>query len=138
MSFRRNDRRAFPAKVKNIAYAMTLGVCEGCTAPLRPGHFTYDHKIPWELSRDSRVENCQVLCDNCNDTKTSRRDIPLIAKANRQRAKHIGAVDKSRTPLPCGRGSRMKKQIGGRVVPRVSQREKLRAYLRDNGAFEEE
>jgi len=138
MSFRRNDRRHFTKKVKLIALQMALGRCEGCTAPLSVGHYTFDHKIPWELTRDSRVENCQILCDNCNDTKTGLRDIPLIAKANRQRDKHRGIVERSRTPLPCGRKSRMKKTIAGRVIPRVSGRQKLRAYLQERGAVFEE
>jgi 5-methylcytosine-specific restriction enzyme A len=123
MKFRRSDRRNFTRKVMSIAYARATdadGVtrCEGCTAPVGPGGFRYDHTIPFELSRDSRVSNCRLLCTSCDDGKTHRMDIPWIAKANRQRDKHRGAFERSRRPLPCGHASPFKKTIGGRVVRR--------------------
>ena len=77
MTFRHTDRRNFTRKVKVIAFQKAKGKCEGCTARLALGHYTYDHKVPWELSRDSSVENCQVLCDNCDDGKTHQVDVPL-------------------------------------------------------------
>lgn len=143
MTLRRSDRRNFSRKVMSIAYerakdAQGIPHCEGCTAPLMPGRFRYDHTIPWELSRDSSVGNCRLLCFNCDDGKTHQVDIPWIAKANRQRDKHRGAMERSRTPLPCGRNSSRKKTISGRVIPRVSQRQKMRAYLQDRGAVFEE
>lgn len=128
MSFRRNDRRTFSRKTMQIAYARTKdgeGVhrCQGCTAPLVPGKFIYDHVIPWEISRDSSIGNCQLLCAACDAIKTPLVDIPVIAKSNRQRDRHIGAV-KSRHPMQCGRASKRTKTFGHGVQPRLTQAQK--------------
>ena len=139
MSFRRNDRRHFTRKVMSARFAYARECCEGCGAPVRQGHFDYHHEPPWEIARDSRFEACRLLCDLCHEGVTSSRDIPWIAKSDRQRDKHRAAMPPSTNPLPCGRGSRMKKTIGGRVIPRVSGSQKLRAYLAERGAeFEED
>jgi 5-methylcytosine-specific restriction enzyme A len=124
MSFRRTDRRNFSRKVKQIAFARAHGHCQGCTAPLSVGHYVYDHVIPWELSRDSSIGNCQVICNACDSIKTGTRDLPRIAKSNRQRDRHIGAASKSRTPLPCGRDTGRSKTIRGEVVVRMSGAQK--------------
>lgn len=128
MNFRRNDRRAFSRKVKTIAYARQkddrgLARCAKCTAALRPGHFRYDHIEPWELGRDSRLENCQVICDGCDAVKTPG-DQAVIAKSNAVRDKHRGAGPRSRSPMPCGRQSRRSRTIRGRVVPRLTGAQK--------------
>jgi len=91
MSFRGTDRRAFSRKVQRIAIARAKGHCQGCTAPLAPGRYRVDHIVPWELSRDSSINNAQVLCSSCDHGKTYRVDIPVIAKSDRQRDKHIGS-----------------------------------------------
>jgi len=117
MSFRRSDRREFGRKVKEIAYAKARGHCQECTAMLVTGHFDYDHIVPWAISRDSSISNCEVLCDACHDLKTPK-DIGVIAKSNRARARHIGAQEPSRHPLPGGRKSPFKLKVGGGVVDR--------------------
>lgn len=129
MTFRRDDRRDFSRKVKLVAFAKAKGHCDGCTAPLCVGHFVYDHIVPWALGRDSSIANCQVLCDACNTIKTGTLDVPVIAKSNRQRDRHIGAKGKSRTPLPCGRDSWAQKKVGGKVVRRASGLDKHRALM---------
>jgi 5-methylcytosine-specific restriction protein A len=138
VSVRRNDRRHFTRKVMSARYDYARECCEACGASLRPGHFDFHHEPPWEIARDSRFQACRVLCDLCHDHRSQTRDIPWIAKANRQRDKHRGAMERSRTPLPCGKNSRLKKQVGGRIIPRVSQGEKLRAYLRNHGRVVED
>jgi hypothetical protein len=44
-------------------------------------------------------------------------DVPVIRKAQRKEAKHLGAR-KSARPLPAGRSSPWKKTLSGKVVPR--------------------
>jgi 5-methylcytosine-specific restriction endonuclease McrA len=120
ITFRRRDRREFPRKVKVIAFNRCHGTCEGpCGRPLVTGHIIYDHRIPWEISRDSSVDNCQALCDICDGIKTPA-DQSTIAKSNRIRDKHIGAAPVSRNPLPGSRKSPFKLKIGGGAVSRAT------------------
>jgi hypothetical protein len=54
---------------------------------------------------------------SCHKAKTAD-DVGSIAKANRARNRHLGAKPPSRTPLPCGRGSKWKRTMSGRTVLR--------------------
>lgn len=124
MPFRRHDPRHFFRKVKSTAYRRCNGLCQSCNAALRPGYFEYHHTIPWAISHDSTLHNCTVLCLPCHGLVTDAVDIPTIAKSNRQRDRHIGAMDKSRNPFPCGRDSAKSKTVRGRVVVRLSGAQK--------------
>jgi 5-methylcytosine-specific restriction enzyme A len=60
--------RRFTRKVKRLAFDRCGGRCEGrlddgarCAVTLATGRIIYDHRIPWEISRDSSLVNCQVL-----------------------------------------------------------------------------
>lgn len=121
--------RTFPTKVKSAAYARCGGHCESdrCGhSELVTGHFRYDHRIPWEFSKDSSLTNCQVLCDACDCIKTNTLDIPAIAKSTRVRDRHIGA-HQPRRPLPCGRRSVLSKPVSGAPKPRRTLSQKLQA-----------
>jgi 5-methylcytosine-specific restriction protein A len=83
-------RREFPAKVRVAAFQRANGQCESCTARLVPGKFAYDHDLPDWLGGEPVLSNCRVLCDACHGAKTAGEDVPRIAKAKRQRAKHAG------------------------------------------------
>ena len=113
---------SFPRKTKSRRHAHCEGKCEGCDAPLQVGHFDYDHVKPRAMGGDDSFENCRVLCFLCHEHKTSEHDVPWIAKSNRQRDKHIGAMEPSRRPLPCGKKSPFKRKVGGRVVRRAAER----------------
>ena len=100
-----------------------------CGTVLTTGKIRYDHIIPWEICHHSGPSNCQALCVACHDDKTFGTDLPLIAAVDRVHDRHIGAL-RSRHPMPCGRGSRLKKPIGAfRPVRRVSQVDKMRALI---------
>jgi len=79
-----STRRNFSAAVKRAAWQRCNGRCQDCTAPVAAGGFIFDHIVPWELTRDSSIANCQVLCLTCDDDKTYGRDIPMIAEADRK------------------------------------------------------
>lgn len=111
-------RKEFPAKVKLAAFQRAQGRCEECTARLMVGAFHYDHRVPDALGGEPTLENCRVLCRACHGIKTAAQDVPGIAKAKRNEARHIGAKAPSRTPLPFGRGSRFKRKISGEIVAR--------------------
>lgn len=93
------SRREFPARVRVAAFERANGHCEKCTARLHVGKFHYDHRIPDALDGEPTLENCVVLCVNCHGVKTRGEDVPRIAKAKRQRRKHIGATRPKR-PWP--------------------------------------
>lgn len=110
-------RRAFPKSVKVAAFERASGNCEICTARLYPPRFHYDHILPDWLGGKPTLENCQCLCENCHRSKTSSQDVPRIAKAKRQRDKHIKAR-KYRKPMPGSRASGWRKRMDGTVERR--------------------
>jgi len=128
-------KRLFSTAVKRLAWQRANHQCQECTAPVTgAGDMTFDHVVPWELSRDSSLGNAQVLCLTCNSSKTYQIDIPAIAEAQRKQDFHIGITGpgKGRHPLPCGRASRWSKPIAAfRPIGRTNLVEKL-ARMRAN------
>lgn len=95
MSKRR--RNEFSAKTKRQAYSHANGKCQKCGIAfdgikIKP---EYDHIIMDALSGNNSLANCQVLCRKCHDEKTSKRDIPTIAKVKRLNDEQIGIKHKN-------------------------------------------
>jgi 5-methylcytosine-specific restriction protein A len=132
-----DTRRRFSAAVKRLAWQRCNRQCQGCTAPIAGGGFTYDHVVPWELCRDSSLGNCQVLCLTCDHDKTYTRDLPMIAQADRKGDFHIGITGPGhgRCPMPCGkydrdgRPGKYSKTFHRGVVKRTTQAERHRATM---------
>lgn len=84
-------RREFPNKVRLAAFERCKGICEklGCNARLHPGRFVYDHIIPDHFGGEPTLDNCQVICRECNREKTNR-DAADIAKGRRIRRRAAG------------------------------------------------
>jgi len=112
-------RLEFSRKQRDNIRKRAAGCCEGCKAVLKVGEGEYDHVIPFALTRDTSVENGQLLCKVCHSGKTHQEDRPRISKAERQRAKHLNIWPKSRTPLR----SRGFEQTRGRLWPAGNNRE---------------
>lgn len=110
-------RREFSDKVKLAAFQRSNGICEmpSCGAKLFTGKFTYDHRVPDQLGGDPTLENCQVICRECDRAKT-RKDAGDIAKARRRQKHHLGI--RKRSTFSCSKDSRFKKKINGEVVLR--------------------
>lgn len=86
---------------------------------IRPGNGPeYDHILPDALGGEPTLENCAVLCRTCHSAKTSKKDVPQIAKAKRVHRGHINARPKPARPFPGSRDHHLKRKIGGGVVPR--------------------
>lgn len=118
-------RREFPSSVKRTAYerckdAAGTPRCESCTAPLRPGHFRYDHDKADALGGAPTIENCKVICDSCDHAKTYTRDIPTIARVKRKQEFHIGARTPAYRPMPGSRASGIKLPFRGGPIDRVT------------------
>lgn len=103
-------RCEFPARIKAAAFHRAKGACEGCRAKLSVGKFHFDHNNPDGLTGEPTLSNCVVLCVPCHREKTTKIDIPTIAKAKRREAKFIGAKAPSR------RGFRGWRRFDGTVV----------------------
>ena len=88
-------RVEFSAKVRSDAYERSGGMCEcGCGRPLVVGQIDYDHRIPFDTSRDSSLSNCVCILRGCHREKT-KTDIRDIAKGRRIRRKHRGINKRS-------------------------------------------
>lgn len=111
-------RQEFPRSVKAAAFLRANGRCEDCTARLVPGKFQYDHDLADGLGGLPTLENCVVRCSACHGAKTASRDVPQIAKLKRVRDNHAGARTPSRSPLPFGRSSPLKRKMDGSIVRR--------------------
>lgn len=109
-------RREFPAKIMVAAFERAAGRCEKCTARLMAGKFQYDHVIADALGGEPTLENCAVLCSACHAPK-SAVDTTKAAKVKRTTRKLVAGIRK-RSSFPCGRDSKFKRKIGGRVVER--------------------
>jgi Protein of unknown function DUF262/HNH endonuclease len=62
--------RAFTSTQKRIAYEKQKGICSACKAHFELDNMEADHITPWHLGGKTLPENCQMLCKNCNRTKS--------------------------------------------------------------------
>lgn len=95
------SRVEFDKKTRVLAFERCKGLCEKCSARLKVGEAEYDHIIPYYFTRDSSLDNCQVLCVPCHrgvgaKTADDQRD---ISKVKRIKMKHEGSWPSSKAPL---------------------------------------
>lgn len=84
-------RREFSKQVKREALRRANKKCEGENCHALTGvKFHFDHVIADGLGGEPTLENCAVLCHVCHNQKTSKHDVPLIAKVKRINDKHSG------------------------------------------------
>lgn len=118
--------RHFSPGVRRAASQRAAGNCEcGCGLPLVPPRIRYDHRIPWAISHDSSLANCQVLRLDCDAEKTYRRDLTDIAKVRAVTDKHLGIKGPGLGAHPMAGGrkakSPWKRKVGGGLKPRTTQ-----------------
>lgn len=78
----------------------------------------YDHIVPDALTGLNDLDNCQVLCDWCDKKKTAK-DVGQIRKADRQKAKHIGAKTRKGSGFQTNRDGKYKRKMDGTIVERT-------------------
>ena len=116
-------RRTLSTTARLELFLAAGGACQICGWRLLPGtRWEVDHILPLSLGGRDETSNLQVLCAPCHGTKTRTIDRPALAKAERLRARHLGAR-RTRHVIPGSRGSRWRKRLDGRVEPRRDQRE---------------
>ncbi len=90
------SRREFSNYTKAQAAIRANGHCEGCTRRLLAGDYNYDHIVPHAMGGPSTADNIQLLCKACHGSKTTKQDVPQIAKAKRRERARFG-IKKPRT-----------------------------------------
>lgn len=64
--------RAFTDKQKREAYEKQNGICTKCGEYFELEGMEADHITPWHEGGKTTAENCQMLCKNCNRTKSGK------------------------------------------------------------------
>ena len=113
-------RREFSKKVKAEAFVRAKGRCEKCNVKLM-GNAEYDHIVPTAYGQygPPTLANCQLLCQKCHRQKTSTRDVPAIAKADRIKRKLQGRTKKHKAIIPGSKASGWKKKLNGPTEKRT-------------------
>ena len=68
--------RAFDANMKKTVYAQQKGFCKHCNEKFDIKDMQADHIIPWSKGGPTTVNNCQMLCAKCNNSKSARTERP--------------------------------------------------------------
>lgn len=125
-------RREFTTQTKREALQRSGMLCEAigplyglpeghrCNAPLNYG-VEFDHGIADGIGGEATLENCVAACRVCHRFKTSRHDVPLVAKVKRVADRHLG-IRKPSNSWPTRRDGPFKSKIGGGVVRRDEER----------------
>ncbi len=61
--------RNFSTETKRLVWYRDDGTCQNCG--YRGPDIHYDHIIPWSKGGASTIENCQLLCERCNRSKSN-------------------------------------------------------------------
>ena len=64
--------RAFTGSQKGITYERQDGTCAICGKGFEVEKMEADHIVPWHAGGKTILENCQVLCKDCNRTKSGK------------------------------------------------------------------
>ena len=62
--------RTFPEEIKVSIYEQQDGKCKFCNIKFPISKMHADHIKPWSLGGKTEPDNCQVLCQSCNATKS--------------------------------------------------------------------
>ena len=61
--------RSFDEKDRNKMYQTQAGICPSCKEPFELSEMQADHIVPWSLGGKTNLDNGQMLCRLCNQTK---------------------------------------------------------------------
>jgi len=64
--------RAFTPAIKQKVYEKQKGICVHCKEHFELEEMEADHITPWHEGGKTSEENCQLLCKNCNRTKSGK------------------------------------------------------------------
>jgi 5-methylcytosine-specific restriction enzyme A len=93
------SRKNFSMRERVRIFELNGGKCHLCEQKIKPGDtWELEHLVPWILTRDDSDTNVKPAHKHCHKVKTAD-DVASIRKADRVRAKFIGAWPKSKTPI---------------------------------------
>ena len=113
-------RRHIPASERLAILERDGGCCYWCGQPIAGKAWDVEHELCLALGgTDEKMdENLRPIHrKKCHPAKTAE-DAKKIAKAKRMQQRSAGIPRQSRHPLPGGRNDRLKRKVGGGVVPR--------------------
>lgn len=111
-------KRGYTGKQVRLAvWEREGGKCMVCGCKLFAGGFILEHVRALELGGTDTPDNMALTCKPCATVKT-KADHSMAAKAKRQKERALGLKAPSRTPMPFGRGSKLKRKITGEIVER--------------------
>ena len=67
-----NLRAAKAEKMKREVYERQQGICPICGNHYEINEMEADHITPWSQGGTTTIENCQMLCKNCNRRKSDK------------------------------------------------------------------
>lgn len=110
-------RRRIGTKERLAIFLGAGGICHICGLRIEAGQgFDVEHIIPLAQGGDDHGANLQPAHVKCHRAKTAK-DAGDTSRAKRREARHIGAR-KSKTPMPFGRNSKLKRKLNGTIVKR--------------------
>ena len=119
------QRTNFSGKVRKQAWDRAGEHCEGmlpngvrCGCELRAGFYVFDHVVPDALGGRATIDNCQVLCRDCDRPKTAA-DQGAIADNRRLFQAHKG-LRAPRKPMSGSRYSPVRNGMDGNRYDRAT------------------
>lgn len=110
-------RKSISTKKRVLVFQTHNGICHICGGKIGVGEaWELEHVIPLAMGGEDEESNWRPAHIKCHKAKT-KTDVASVAKAKRREAHHLGAK-KSKSPLPFGRGSKLKRKMDGTVVER--------------------
>lgn len=110
------SRRKISDMQRERIFLANGGVCHLCERKIRVGEkWDVSHDRPLALLGEDGGDNLKVAHRTCHKVHTATEDVPRIAKAKRQSARHIGIKKPSRFPKPPA-GSRWDWKLGRRTM----------------------
>lgn len=64
--------RAFDNRTKRIVFERQQGRCPCCGKTFKIEEMEADHIVPWSKGGHTVIENCQMLCSDCNKKKSNK------------------------------------------------------------------
>lgn len=110
-------RRTISTRERVTLFQTHGGICHICQGRIAIGDaWEVEHVIPLAQGGEDGGDNLRPAHVRCHAGKTAV-DAGDTARAKRREARHLGAKA-SRTPLPFGKRSPLKRKINGQIVRR--------------------
>lgn len=117
MDFIEPKRQKLSKKQRLECFVRHAGQCYLCGTSIRPGEtWEVEHLLPVGLGGDNGVDNLRPAHTRCHKPKT-KDDVGKMRKADRLKAKHFGAKQKTGS-IPGSKKSGWKRKMDGTVVRR--------------------